>query len=300
MLAAQDSPGILLKGKSPSPPSGKLPSDITVYKDVIYKTIGGIRLTFDAYVPLSFGTKTLPVVIYTHGGGFNGGDKMAIAEQARLAVQIVRSEIILISLDYRLSTVAPYPAAVMDVRDAVRWVAKHGPETLMDARRIGLWGPSAGATLSMLAGLADDGMYTEDPDLASTPVRVKCIVGWCGGYDLLASVKGRDPANLRQFFGGNDVEKRALYEEASAVRYLKSDSPAILLVHGDKDDITPIQQADLMAARAKALGGPLLAASQVLRVVNGNHMFPPEDRAASPGREVVDQTTLDFIVKNLK
>lgn len=96
------------------------------------------------------GASTDACIVYVHGGGMimgtlDGYDRRCAAYAASAGVP-------LIAVDYRLAPEHPYPAAVDDVVDAVRWVASHAEEFGIDAERIAIAGDSAGGGIA--AGVA--------------------------------------------------------------------------------------------------------------------------------------------------
>ncbi|WP_226377164.1 MULTISPECIES: alpha/beta hydrolase [Burkholderia] len=88
----------------------------------------------------------LPVVLFTHGGGFVSGDLDTHDVLARAIAS--RARALVIAVDYRLAPEFPFPAGLEDVYAVLRWTADHVDEMGGDAKRVVLCGDSAGATLS--------------------------------------------------------------------------------------------------------------------------------------------------------
>ena len=65
--------------------------------------------------------KTFPVVLLIHGGAWNSGSK---ENERSMAQQLALNGFVSISISYRLSTEAPYPAAVSDIKSAIKWARK--------------------------------------------------------------------------------------------------------------------------------------------------------------------------------
>lgn len=90
--------------------------------------------------------KNLPLLLYTHGGGFTIGSinthDTLCRELARLAGCMV------VSIDYRLSPEHQFPIATHDAWDALQWLANHADRLGADARRLAVGGDSAGGTLA--------------------------------------------------------------------------------------------------------------------------------------------------------
>ena len=88
----------------------------------------------------------LPVLLYTHGGGFTIGNiathDILCRELARLAGCMV------VSLDYRLAPEHRFPTASNDAWDALQWLAAHAESLGADPARLAVGGDSAGGTLA--------------------------------------------------------------------------------------------------------------------------------------------------------
>lgn len=92
----------------------------------------------------------LPCIFHIHGGGFVGGTvEMMEPIHRRLVIEL---DCVIASVDYRLAPETPFPGPLDDCAAALDWVFAHSAERLIDARRIGIMGESAGGGLA--AGLA--------------------------------------------------------------------------------------------------------------------------------------------------
>lgn len=100
------------------------------------------------YLPA--GKEKLPLTIYLHGGGWTFG---SINSCSRFCGDLAASGITaVLAIDYRLAPEHPYPAALDDTVEAVRWAREHAPEQI-DRKRIILAGDSAGGHLAVTAAL---------------------------------------------------------------------------------------------------------------------------------------------------
>ncbi|MDQ6822527.1 MAG: alpha/beta hydrolase [Actinomycetota bacterium] len=88
----------------------------------------------------------LPLLIYYHGGGFTYGDLETHDGVCRILCRHAGAHVL--SVDYRLAPEHPFPAAVEDARDALRWAHQHAHSLGVDPRRIGVGGDSAGGNLA--------------------------------------------------------------------------------------------------------------------------------------------------------
>ena len=104
----------------------------------------------DLYVP---DTDNPPLFVLIHGGGFAFND--AQSRQAQFMYRYFRDHgFACASVNYRLSTEAPYPAATCDVKAAVRFLCHNAGEYGYDAERIAVWGESAGGYLASMTALS--------------------------------------------------------------------------------------------------------------------------------------------------
>ena len=86
-------------------------------RDIRYKETSGRDLHLDLYLPCT--QSRPPVIVYIHGGGWRAGSKEAYQRQASyLAERGFAGAVI----EYRLSKELTFPAAVIDVRAALRWL----------------------------------------------------------------------------------------------------------------------------------------------------------------------------------
>ena len=105
----------------------------------------------DLYVPES--QEPAPLFVLIHGGGFAFND--AQSRQAQFMYRYFRDHgFACASVNYRLSTEAAYPAAVCDVKAAVRFLCQRAEEYRIDPERIAVWGESAGGYLACMTALS--------------------------------------------------------------------------------------------------------------------------------------------------
>jgi acetyl esterase/lipase len=241
--------------------------------DVVYGHASGQDLKLDAF--LCDSAKPSPVVIYIHGGGWRQGDKQPNEKTFRVEHEIVdalksamqSAGIAVVSINYRLSDVAVYPAQVDDVTRAVQFVRHHAPEWRLDPARIAVFGPSAGGHLALWIGLHPDRANPKSSDpVERESTRVRCIVNYYGVTDFQVMQRHPDTYRIpafRQLFG--NIEKDSL--AASPVSYVERDSPPVFTAHGTGDVVVPVEQAELLIAKLKKKG----VTSESYLLPGGNH-----------------------------
>ena len=211
-----------------------------VETDVVWRTVDGVDLTLDAFLPARK-RASRPAVLLIHGGGWTQGDKSNHYDEAR---QLAELGYLAFSINYRLAPQHVYPAAVDDVQAAVRWlrkprqVKKYG----INPKRIGTLGGSAGAHLAgMLATLGQGSLKRE--------ARVRAAVSWSGPMNLV-TIRGVDvDGPVATFLGCRPrvPECEDTAAEASPITYVDDTDGALLLVHS-ADEFVPVEQAEVMAA----------------------------------------------------
>lgn len=117
---------------------------VEVLRDVPYTTSQREHHTLDVYRPRDRGHGPLPVVLYVHGGGFR-----ILSKDTHwvMGLRFARHGYLVFNINYRLAPVHPYPAAIHDACEALRWVVDNAERFGGDAGNLTLAGESAGANL---------------------------------------------------------------------------------------------------------------------------------------------------------
>jgi arylsulfatase len=230
-----------------------LPAGVKVVSNKTYTTEKTGALLLDLYLPETAPEKALPVVLWIHGGGWKAGRK----ENCPL-VWLAAEGYAVVSMDYRLSYVAQWPAQIDDCRAAVRWLRTNAATYHLDPTRIGVGGGSAGGHLAALMGTASA------PEKETVSSRVSVVLDMFGPTDLLTMPPnmpgpGKTDADLAasngaQMLGGiiRDLPERA--KAASALFQVSKDDAAFLILHGTKDPMVPMDQSERLNAALQAVG----------------------------------------------
>lgn len=117
-------------------------------EDVAIPTEGGDALAARLYVPSN---RTLPVMVYFHGGGFTMG---GLETHDSLCRQLaLRSGVAVLAVNYRLAPEHRFPQAVLDAWAALGWVMAHAGQLGLDSQRVVVGGDSAGAALAAVSAV---------------------------------------------------------------------------------------------------------------------------------------------------
>ena len=251
---------------------------VTGLPDLTYSTVSGFRpLTLDLYLPASQVSGGAPVIIYVHGGGWTSGHTRhsgAFENWPGVLASLAGRGYVVASLNYRLSSEAPSPAAEQDVKSAVRWLRGNAARFGIDKRRIGIWGGSAGGQLAALAGTSCGVAALEPPVAdAKAPVESDCVqavVAWYGVFDVAPLAKNAvAPPPVARYLGcdaGCPDDKIAL---ASAISYVDRTDPPFLLIHGALDKTVAVSQSERFHAALQASA----VKSQLIVLPDVDHSF---------------------------
>lgn len=244
-------------GSAASSGEAEAPAEIGGLKDVVYATTSGAQVC-DIYIPE--GTENCPVIVLVHGGGFMFGDQgmdviLPVIDKA------LENGYAVVSVDYRKATEAVFPAALADVKAAVRFVKVHAMEYGFDPEHIAIWGESAGAYLSLMTALTPDvaelsGDVTDYSEITSDVQALVSFYAPVEFYTLYEEAGKPDSAasSFESKFLGQDImaDKDATY--ATYWETYAGTIPADLMAWiqaGDADSRVPHTQSANFADRLK-------------------------------------------------
>lgn len=236
------------------------------------------------------GDEPKPALVLLHGGGWKAGARGHVNEPARAFASLGYAAV---PVSYRLLSGerARFPAAVNDVRCAVRYLRVHAAELGIDPERIGVLGFSAGGHLAAMVATASDvsALEPECPSREGSP-EVQAAVSFYGAHDLNARFGSGARRLISDFMGPpNSAEQRSA---ASPITYVDEHDPPMLLVHGVRDAVVPVEQSRLMHARLLAAHVP----TELVEVREGLHGFSIFREGRHPRASC---TTLRFLAAHL-
>jgi acetyl esterase/lipase len=223
------------------------------WQDIAYANLSPAEKS-DIYLP-DEGDGPFPVIISVHGGAFLGGDK-ADGQLNPMLYGLKRGYAV-VSINYRLSGEALFPANINDVKAAIRWVKANAGAYKLNAKKIALWGGSAGGNLVALAGVSGDVKELEDMTLgnADQSSRVQAVIDWFGPTNFLLMDKqlketgngtpDHSEANSPEskLMGKKITDIPEQVQKANPETYISKDDPPFFIEHGTKDNIVPTQQS---------------------------------------------------------
>jgi dipeptidyl aminopeptidase/acylaminoacyl peptidase len=180
---------------------------------------------------------------------------------------------------------------IEDVKCSIRSLRAHAREYNLDSERIGAFGVSAGGHLVSLLGTSDPGDGWDVGEYLDQSSRVKAVVAMAPVTDLARYFPTADIEALKRIgFGEDNVA------QASPITHVTSDDPPFLLIHGDRDELVPYEQSQLMYDRLRQMNVP----AQLVIVKNARHSFTAPEGTTTPSLIEINQIILDFLAKYLK
>jgi acetyl esterase/lipase len=218
--------------------------------DVAYATTSNTQ-KMDIYIPAGAGP--FPAVILIHGGAFKTGDKAMDAEKA---IKLAANGYVAISINYRLSGEAIFPAAVHDCKAAVRFIRANASMYRINPNKIGSWGASSGGNLSAILGTSGGDIYLEGSQgsYLNTSSTVQASIDWFGPINFATMVSeglslgfssSYNVNNESQYLGvdANNPANITIVNKANPTNYIDPSDPPIWIQVGSKDPLIPYTQS---------------------------------------------------------
>lgn len=218
------------------PAKDSLPENVVEERNHVYATLpetssGKRELHLDVFRPVKKGV--YPALILIHGGGWRAGDK---SMQIPLAEMIAAKGFVTVTVEYQLSLEAKYPAAVHNIKAAIRWMRANAEKFGIDATRIAISGCSAGGQLAALVGMTNEIEKFEgnmgNNDFSSA---VQAIIDIDGVIDFMAPASlnlNRKPDSPDIFWlEGSFYDRPDRWKEASSIFWANEKSVPVLFLN---------------------------------------------------------------------
>ena len=277
-LCAQE-PAVPTVGPGSETPAG------AVHENVAYGVAHGTTLLLDIFEPAGDNSgKARPTVILVHGGGWTSFDKSTMRNLAQF---LARNGFVGVPVDYRLfqDDASRWPAQLDDVQRAVRWIRANAAKYNIDPNRIGAYGHSSGGQLALLLGMVDT-RDNSDAALAKYSSKVQAVVDASGPTDFTKHVNDDSRKFLASFLGADFAQDPKVWRDASPISHVSKTNAPILLIHGTRDNMVPIAEAEALNDALTKAGANV----QFLRL-NSDHVF----REPGVHRQLAVETRAFFV-----
>lgn len=222
-------------------------NQIRIQRHLPFAAPAGTPLTLNLYQPPLPGQ--YPAVIQIYGGAWRNGSPDSNEE---FSCYLASRGYVVVSIDYRHAPQYYFPAQLIDVRTALKYVQQQAPNWEIDLDRLAIIGRSSGGHLATLAALQPD------------TLPLKAVVSYYGPVDLTAGYTDPpqpDPIDsrhvLRDFLGGTPTEFPARYRQASPYQLVdipKQVLPPTLLIYGGQDHLVEARFGQKMAKKLQSVG----------------------------------------------
>src|SRR6478609_388476 len=128
-------------------------------KEIVYSKISIRELHLDAYY-CNTPSKN-PAIVILHGGGWKSGNK---SQMETFAQEMASKGFSCFTIEYRLSPEAKYPAAIFDVKNAIRYIKVNATQFNVDTHKIAVLGCSSGGQMATLIGTTNNNSLFEEKD----------------------------------------------------------------------------------------------------------------------------------------
>ena len=252
-----------------------------VIRDIDYADEGNLAHRMDIHFPPA--KASLPLIVWVHGGAWRSGSKASMPLR-----NVVTEGHAVVSVDYRLSTQARFPAQAHDIKAAIRFLRARAIDWNLSADKIVVAGDSAGAHLAALVGVSNgvsdlEGAVGKNLDQSS---HVQGILSFYGASNLGSILRQSTPFGLNMrvpalalLLGAQPDEAPTLAALASPVTHVDPRDPPLLLLHGDQDPQMPINQSHELAGAYKK-AGVFVHFEVVHGAAHGGAIFYDEERLA--------------------
>jgi acetyl esterase/lipase len=226
---------------------------------IVYTQRHGHDLTFDLVRPAR--PNGLGIVLMVSGGWRSNPDGF----HAWMAAPLLRRGYTVLAVSHLSQPEATVMEIVADVNRALRFIRHHARDYNIDPNRIGVTGGSAGGHLSlMLATRGGPGPADANDPVDRRSSAVQAVAIFFPVTDLLnlgASTEnagdGGPPKSFVRAFGPQSTDLavwKKIGREMSPIYHISADLPPTLIVHGDADTLTPLEQSEWFQTRAREAG----------------------------------------------
>lgn len=208
---------------------------ITEKKNITYTAYGERKLHLDLFFPSKMYLRKFPAVILVHGGGWQSGDR---SMETPMAQRLAAEGYVTATVEYRLSPEAKYPAAIYDLKAAVRWLRANAKKYNIDIKKIAAYGCSSGGHLVSFLGTTNGNKKFEgngwNLNYSSRIQAVIDIDGILDFTDPAESGKDNDPAKPsvgKLWLDYSFKENPEIWIEASPITHVDKNTPPFIFIN---------------------------------------------------------------------
>lgn len=215
-------------------------NQIEIKRNLVYKKKKGSNLKLDIFYPKLYDS-LYPTVLLIHGGGWLTGSKENLHPMAEY---LAGKNFVTITVNYTLGLQEPYPSAVIDLKDAIKWLRKNASKYKINPKKVAILGGSSGGHLATLVGMTPNSdMYASESNISDSD-EVTCIINIDGIVSFIHPEAYQEGKMASIWLSGSKEDTFENWKEASPLEYVTSTSPPILFInssqprfHAGRDDM---------------------------------------------------------------
>lgn len=231
------------------------------------------------FPPIERGTSPrFPLVVYVQGSAWMTQE---LGLNLPALVDVARRGHVVAIVEYRPSTVAPFPAQVKDVASAIRFLRRQAERFYVDPERVALWGDSSGGHTALMIYATDgDQAYSDEP-VEAEPLDIRCFVDFYAPTDF---ARMNEEPSIQDHLGADSPEGIVLggipvlsdpdrLAAATITTHLgpRPRRAPLLMVHGTGDRLVPFGQSVILHDALRAAGQDVT----LYRLLGADHGGPP-------------------------
>ena len=211
----------------------------------------------------------MPLLVWLCGGAFQVVDRNVWMPQMLV---YAKHGYIVASVEYRTVEDVPFPASLVDVKAAIRYLKAHADHYCIDKTRVFVMGESAGGALACQVGIMSGIPEYDIGDFLNESSEVNGVIDFYGpaeNENYEEQIMG-DPmmyAAFVQRIGGLPEKRQDVLKASSAINYINPNTPPFLIVHGTEDEKVDIAQSERLYNRLVENGIPC----DFIRVIGAKH-----------------------------
>jgi len=201
--------------------------------DIVYCSYGKRKMKLDVFFNENQKKKQTAIIII-HGGGWRSGNRQ---QHHQMAQKLASLGYVCFTPEYRLSTEALFPAAIYDIKAAIRWVRENAEKYNINPNQIVSLGFSAGGEMAAFMGTTGnmplfEGIVTN----SNSQSQVNAIIDIDGTLSFVhpESSEGDDSKKISAgtyWFGYSKKDNPKLWEAASPLSYVSANTPPTLFIN---------------------------------------------------------------------
>jgi acetyl esterase/lipase len=281
-----------------------------IFKDIAYASQSKSQ-NLDIYLPAN-GTGLYPVIVWMHPGGFKAGDKdgsasipLSVVDIPNLFQPMLARGYAVVSINYRLSQEAIFPAVIYDVKAVIRWIRANAARYGFHVNKIATWGSSSGGYLAAMMATTTGIRQLEDLSMGNSEYssQITAAVDWYGPTDFLLldthheqlgqPIRAHSASSPESMCMGapiNTIPEKC--NAASPLHYVNQGNSPIYIQHGKGDLGIPYMQSMILAERmTEVIGKDNVKFDLIEGVGHGDRVFFSQQNI---------NKVLDFLDKHMK